>query len=207
MTLLVISGGAIPNSYAALLEALKDVPAFLASFAAIVLIWGAHRRWSRRYGLEDGWTTLISLGMVFVMLVYVYPLRMVASAFMAFVSGGRLPMSFTFASRSDLTGLFVVYGVGFALQTAMVALLYFRALRAGDRLRLDRVDPLRHERHWVLVRAGQPVVERRHAARSGTRRERFSSDRISGSTTRSHSGVAIHWPQPKRRRRAAASTA
>jgi uncharacterized membrane protein len=142
VTLLVIAGGSIPTSYAALIEALKDVPAFLASFAAIAMIWVGHRQWSRRYGLEDGWTTLISLAMVFVMLVYVYPLRMVASAFVSFVSGGYLPTSFTMNSSRDLTGLFVVYGVGFAFQTGMLALLYYRALRARQ-LCLDELEALR----------------------------------------------------------------
>jgi len=158
VTLLVISGGGIPTSYAALLAALQEVPAFLASFVAIAIIWGAHRRWSRRYGLEDGWTTLISLGIVFVMLVYVYPLRMVASAFMAYLSGGRLPSAFVLTAASDLTGLFVVYGLGFAVQAAMLALLYLRALRAGDRLRLDPVERLRTRQeivqHAVLAVTG-----------------------------------------------------
>jgi len=143
VTLLVIAGGSIPADYAALLAALKDAPAFLASFAAIASIWYAHRDWSRRYGLEDSPTILISLGMVFVMLVYVYPLRMVASAFMAFLSAGRLPSSFAIAGGRDLTGLFVVYGLGFALQTAMLALLYLRALTAAAALRLDAVERLR----------------------------------------------------------------
>lgn len=148
VTLLVISGAGIPTSYDALLAALRDVPAFLGSFAAIGSIWIAHRRWSRLYGLEDGWTTLISLAMVFVMLVYVYPLRMVASAFMAFVSGGRLPTGFTLDEVGDLTGLFVIYGVGFAVQMQMLALLYLRALKAGDALRLDAVERL-HTRQGV----------------------------------------------------------
>jgi uncharacterized membrane protein len=150
VTLLVVSGGAIPDSYAALLDALRDTPAFLASFAAIAMIWAAHRNWSRRYGLEDTWTTLISLAMVFVMLVYVYPLRMVASAFMSYVSGGRLPTSFALTSAHEMTGLFVVYGVGFALQMSLLALLYFRALRGGDRLRLDRIERLR-TRHQITL--------------------------------------------------------
>lgn len=143
VTLLVVAGGAVPTSYAALLEALRDVPAFLGSFAAIASIWLAHRSWSRRYGLEDGWTTLISLAMVFVMLVYVYPLRMVASAFMAFLSGGWLPTGFALRSAAELTGLFVIYGVGFALQTGLLAVLYLRALKAGAILRLDAVERLR----------------------------------------------------------------
>jgi uncharacterized membrane protein len=143
VTLLVISGGSIPDSYPALVAALEEVPAFLASFAAIAMIWVAHRRWSRRYGLEDGWTTLISLVMVFVTLVYVYPLRMVMSAFMSFASGGWLPARFTLTDAREMTGLFVIYGIGFALQTGMLALLYARALAVRDELGLDALERLR----------------------------------------------------------------
>jgi len=158
VTLLVIAGGAVPTSYAALMEALNDVPAFLASFAAIATIWIAHRRWSRRYGLEDGWTTLISLGIVFVVLVYVYPLRMVASAFVAFVSGNPGLSVFELRRAGDLTGLFVVYGLGFAVQMEMLALLYLRALKAGALLRLDAIERLRTrqdiDRHGLLALTG-----------------------------------------------------
>jgi uncharacterized membrane protein len=171
VTLVVISAGTIPGSYAALVEALKSVPAFLASFASIAVIWVAHRRWSRRYGLEDGWTTIISLGIIFVMLVYVYPLRMVASAFMAYISDGLLPTGFTLASARELTGLFVIYGVGFALQTTMLALLYARALRAGVELRLDKLERLRTRQELVshAVLAGTGLVSALVAAVLPTR--------------------------------------
>jgi hypothetical protein len=95
--------------------------------------------------------------MVFVMLVYVYPLRMVASAFMSFASFGRLPSNFTMSALSDLTGLFVIYGLGFALQAALLALLYYRALRT-EQLRLNAIERLRtrHEitSHLVLAATG-----------------------------------------------------
>ena len=133
VTLLVIAGDGIPRSYADLLTALKGVPAFAASFAAIASFWWAHRLWSRRFGLEDGVTTLISLVMVMVMLVYVYPLKMVFSAFASYASGGRLPTEFVLTDPRDMLGLFVVYGVGFAAQTGMLALLHVRGLKAGGR--------------------------------------------------------------------------
>ena len=158
VTMLVIAGGAVPTSYAALVEALNDVPAFLAGFAAIGSIWIAHRRWSRYYGLEDGWTTLISLAMVFVMLVYVYPLRMVASAFSAFVFQDPALSLFEVRRAGELTGLFVIYGLGFAVQMEMLALLYLRALKAAGPLGLDTVERrcTRHEidRHGLLALTG-----------------------------------------------------
>jgi uncharacterized membrane protein len=150
VTLLVIAGDGIPRSYADLVQALKGVPAFAASFAAIASFWWAHRLWSRRFGLEDGATTLISLALVFVMLVYVYPLKMVFSAFAGWASGGWLPTEFQLSDPRDMLGLFVVYGVGFALQTAMLMLLHVRASKVGGELGLNEVERLRTRQEIVM---------------------------------------------------------
>lgn len=142
VTLLVIGDG-IPRSYNELILALKGVPAFAASFAAIASFWWSHRTWSRRYGLEDSITTVISLGMVFIMLVYVYPLKMVFSAFAYWASGGWCPAEFTLADAGEMLGIFVIYGLGFAAQTGMLALLHLRVLKAGDALGLNEVERIR----------------------------------------------------------------
>ena len=143
VTLLVIAGEGIPGSYDELITALKGTPAFAASFAIIAAFWASHRRWSRRYGLEDPTSTLITLGLIFVMLVYVYPLKMVMSAFFAWVSGHWLPTTFTLISGAELRGLFIIYGVGGFAQTGLVTLLYLRVLRAAPQLHLDAVEILR----------------------------------------------------------------
>src|SRR5690606_32797830 len=70
VTLLVISFDAIPDSAEALVEALKGVPAFAASFALLAMLWWTHADWSRRFGLDDGRSVLLSLLMVFLVLVY-----------------------------------------------------------------------------------------------------------------------------------------
>lgn len=137
LTLLVISVDSIPSSYAELVQALKGVPAFAASFAAIASMWIAHLEWSRRYGLEDLGSTVITLILIFIILVYVYPLKMVFSGFFAFMTGGWLPASFTVASHAEMANLFVIYGVGFAAVMGIFMLLYWRALRAAGPLMLD----------------------------------------------------------------------
>ena len=83
ITMLVISVGDIPHTYNELILALKGTPAFLASFTAILLFWSGHRKWSRRFGLEDGRSIILSFALIFVMLVYVYPLRLLFSALFA----------------------------------------------------------------------------------------------------------------------------
>lgn len=140
VTLLVISGDGIPGSYAELIHALKGTPAFAASFATIAAVWVGHRSWSRRYGLEDAATTLISLALIFVMLIYVYPLKMVFAALFAWLSGGGLPADFRLASWGELLGIFRIYGAGFVVLNLLMAGLYVRALRASDALRLDAAE-------------------------------------------------------------------
>jgi len=143
VTLLVIGGDGIPNSYADLILALKGIPAFAASFALITGLWWSHRTWSRQYGLEDSQTTIISLVFVFVMLIYIYPLKMVFSAFAGWVSGGWLPTEFVMTDPRDMLGIFAVYGIGFAVQTGMLVLLHLRVLKVAAVLRLNDVERVR----------------------------------------------------------------
>lgn len=149
VTVLVISSG-VPSSYDELIAALKDVPAFAASFAVIASFWIAHRAWGHRYGLDDTPSTLLSLIVIFVMLVYVYPLKMMFSAFAAYASGGWLPTRFIIEGRSDILGLFIVYGLGFAAQTGVLALLYRHALRV-PRLRLNALERLVTRQKMIML--------------------------------------------------------
>lgn len=140
LTLLVISVDAIPDSYEELVLALKGVPAFAASFASIAYLWVEHRIWSRRFGLEDVTSTILSLTLIFITLVYVYPLKMVFSGMFYWMSGGWLPVSFTVESYAELAGLFIIYGVGFAAVMLTFVLLYRHALRQATVLGLSTLE-------------------------------------------------------------------
>ena len=140
MTMLVISVNDIPANFQQLLAALKGVPAFAASFVLMMMFWSGHRTWSRRYGLEDGRSIVASLGLIFVMLVYVYPLRLMFSALFAWISRGWLPSDFEVQGPREMIGLFVVYGLGYGAMAGSLALLYRRAHNVADDLRLDAVE-------------------------------------------------------------------
>lgn len=136
LTLLVISFDEVPGSYDELLQALRGAPAFLASFAIIVMVWFAHHRWSRDFGLSDPPSVLISLLLVFVVMVYVYPLRAMMSTAMNQITGGWAPSNFAIESVDEVRGLFTIYGAGFTATTACIGLLYLRALRSAEKLAL-----------------------------------------------------------------------
>jgi uncharacterized membrane protein len=145
LTMLVISVDSIPRSFEELIEALRGVPAFAASFAITVMFWHGHYRWSRRYGVEDTGSVVLSLLLVFLVLVFLYPLRLMASGMFHWFSGGWLPSEIRIESMGELQFLFVLYGVAFMLMS-----LVLLALNARVR-RMDLEPPLSAE-HRALAR-------------------------------------------------------
>jgi uncharacterized membrane protein len=131
VTLLVISLDAIPDSIPGMLLALRGVPAFAASFVQIMLFWLAHEAWSRRFGLDDARSSTLSLVMVFLVLVYVYPLKILFSAFFAWISGGWFPAVAPIHTLGDLQGMFVMYALAFGTLSICMVLLNRHALHAA----------------------------------------------------------------------------
>ena len=113
LTLLVISFDEIPSNFAEMVDAMKRIPAFAFSFAALMMFWLAHRRWSRRYGVEDSGTIPVSLAVIFVVLVYVYPLRTISEGLFADLSGGYFPSSFRIRNDDESRGILVFFSAGF----------------------------------------------------------------------------------------------
>lgn len=137
VTLLVISFDGLPRSAEELVAAYKGIPSFAASFALLVSFWRAHERWSRWYGLDDARSTTLSLLLVFLVLVYVYPLRMLFGGLFHFISGGFLPAQFVVDSLDDLRWMFGSYAVAYGSLSFVVLLLYRHAWRMRDQIGLD----------------------------------------------------------------------
>src|SRR5690606_20430762 len=116
------------------------VPAFAASFALLAMLWWTHADWSRRFGLDDGRSVLLSLLMVFLVLVYVYPLRIIFSMFFNWASAGWLPSSVTIVSMRDFQVMFVAYALAWTTLGCVVVALYRHAWRLRDTLGLDREE-------------------------------------------------------------------
>src|ERR1043165_10117777 len=75
ITMLVIASQQIPDDIETLLAPFKNVPAFIASIIVLGIFWRGHWLWSRRYGLEDGVSIVISWALIVTLLFYFYPLR------------------------------------------------------------------------------------------------------------------------------------
>jgi uncharacterized membrane protein len=140
LTLLVIFYNELPDTVAELREALRRVPTFALCFVLIAMFWSAHNRWSRRFGLEDARSTVLSLAFVLVVLVYVYPLRMVVSSGLSLATRNFVPSELGIDRAHwmlDLQTVFIVYGIGFGLLSWLLWRLNSHALRRADALHLD----------------------------------------------------------------------
>ncbi len=140
LTLLVISFDQIPSNYAEMLVAVKRIPGFAASFAIVMMFWLPHRRWSRRYGLENDRTILYSLALIFVVLVYVYPLRTIFEGMFSSLSGGYLASGFRVETSDEMRMVFVFYSVGFFALSLLFSQLYRATMRNATLLALNQYE-------------------------------------------------------------------
>ncbi len=140
LTLLVISFEEIPSNYAEMMAAVKRIPAFAASFVVLMMFWLPHRRWSRRYGLENSTTILLSLTLILVVLVYVYPLRTIIESMFSYLSGGYLSSSFRIETYEELRGIWMFYSAGFLAMSLIFNQLYRATMRSSTLLALNQIE-------------------------------------------------------------------
>jgi len=136
LTLLVVSLE-VPRNYGELMAAMRGFVPFAICFAQLVMIWRAHYIFSRRYGLEDGYTVLLNVMLLFVVLFYVYPLKFVFTVLFLQIIGA-LP-----ASALDMAQASVVmriYAVGFAAVFVLFLLMYTHAYKLRRELDLSAAE-------------------------------------------------------------------
>jgi hypothetical protein len=157
VTLLVIAGAEGPPSLAALGAAMGRIPASLGAFVLIAMFWMAYRDFGRIAPRRDAWSSLNGLAIVFVVLVYVFPLRMLVESGFVWISGGRLPGEVIIQTLGDLRMLFRVYGLGFVVLAGLFVTLYSHAARSPERLGVspqDAATAASAARIWIIVASG-----------------------------------------------------
>ena len=157
VTMLVISFDAIPGNWEEIIVAIKNIPAFAIAVVQLVWIWHEHSVWSRRYGLDDTMTVVLSTALLIVMLVYIYPLRIMAGGMFSWFTGGYLPSSFELTSFDELRGMFVFLGLAFGVMCLVFVFLYLHASRRRAQLLL-RADELFETHTIAIIWAGAAVI-------------------------------------------------
>lgn len=137
VTMLVISFDAIPRSYEEMIQAIKSIPAFILAVVQLVWIWHAHNKWSRRFGLDTAMTVALSAVLLIVVLIYVYPMRVMAGGMFAWLSKSYLPSNFEPISMEELSHMFIFLGIGFIALCLVFVQMYRYAALLEQELRLS----------------------------------------------------------------------
>src|SRR3982750_4427275 len=138
ISMLVIAAQQIPDDIASLLAAFKNVPTFICSIAVLGIFWRGHWLWSRRYGLEDSVSILISWAMIVTILIFVYPLKAIFGAMWYLLSSGRLGHPFSLhTTEEQARWIFAVYAIGLIGICAEILLLNLRAWQLRMPLQLN----------------------------------------------------------------------
>ncbi len=140
ITLLVVSLE-VPSTFDDLLAIMRGVPVFAITFALLLLIWHEHHTFFRRFGLEDGAIIWLNGLLLFVVMIYIYPLKFL----FAFLTGPEGAFANGLAAqrmmRADqMVPLMLIYGAGFAAVFLLLGLMYLRAWRKRGVLGLNRQE-------------------------------------------------------------------
>ena len=162
-TMLVISIDEIPRSPAELIELSKDIPAFVLSAMSIGSIWLAHSSWSRIFGLQDRTTVILSLALVMLVLIFVYPIKLMLQATVIYfgvtIFGIELLDTGLFDNPGwgdELGELFLFVAIGLIALACIIISFYQNALRYSRELRLNEIELVFCKRTtltWIVVAA------------------------------------------------------
>jgi uncharacterized membrane protein len=143
ITMLVIAGSQVPDDVDALLRAFRNVPTFICSIAVLGIYWRGHWLWSRRYGLEDGVSILISWSMIVTILIFIYPLKAIFGAMWYLLSNGQVGQRFSLhTTETQARAIFAIYALALIALSAEILLLNLRAWQLREPLRLNARERL-----------------------------------------------------------------
>jgi uncharacterized membrane protein len=144
ITLLAISLE-VPKTSAEVLRALRGIGAFAITFLLLFNLWRMQYTFFRRYGLEDGKVVKLTGALLFVLLVFVYPLKFIMGVMnekLLSLAGFRDPMFDRAAVLPvhDFALMLGAFGLGLAAVFTVFNAMYRHAYAQREVLQLDAVE-------------------------------------------------------------------
>ncbi|MEQ8581783.1 MAG: TMEM175 family protein [Marinoscillum sp.] len=146
ITLIVLSTSA-PNTFDELWLSMRDVIPFGLCVILVMVIWYQHYLFFLRYGLQDSRIITLNTFLIFLILIYVYPLKFLFKVlfdiYVALFTSDKEIFQHLFTSvirMEDTRTLMVLYGMGGALIFFTISLMYHHALKISTELELDEYE-------------------------------------------------------------------
>lgn len=141
---LVVLSSSVPETFDQLRASLAEIIPFLICVVLIVVIWFQHYIFFLRYGLQDTKTVTVNTFLLFVLLIYVYPLKFLAKFLFELYYGLIVGRQENFMDQfggemnaDNMTLLMSAYGIGACVIFLSISWLYRHAYNKREDLELD----------------------------------------------------------------------
>ncbi len=161
---LVVLSSSVPETFTELKASLREIIPFLICIVLIVVIWYQHYIFFLRYGLQNTKTVVINTFLLFLLLIYVYPLKFLAGflfeLYAGLITGEGARFNEQYVPDMDGNFLMTSYGLGAMLIFLTIALLYKHALGKSKELGLDQYEVFATKTSYIhnLLMASIPFL-------------------------------------------------
>jgi uncharacterized membrane protein len=136
VTLIIVSLE-VPKSFDELFETMKGFVSFGVCFALLFLIWNNQNIFFRRYGIVDAYITFLNGVLLFLVLIYTYPLKflftLVFSGDNTYLSHGE---KLSMIRADQVPTLMYIYHTGYTMIYLLFYLMYRHAHKFAEKLEL-----------------------------------------------------------------------
>jgi uncharacterized membrane protein len=135
LTLIILSLE-VPKTFSELLDLMKGALSFAASFTILFMIWYNQNTFFRRFGLHDKRTVFLNGTLLFISLIYIYPLKFLSVLLLRGdvygLTGEKTPM----ITQAQSPQLLIIYSAGYSLIYLLFYLMYKNAETFSEELKL-----------------------------------------------------------------------
>jgi uncharacterized membrane protein len=147
VTLLVVSLE-VPKTFNELAVLMRGFVPFAISFALLMQVWHEQFVFFRRYNMQDRATVALNLVLLFVVLFYVYPLKLLfgylTNQWLGFGTEVHLPGGAVeqMVEPHQMPALTAIFSAGYLAVCLVFLILFWRALRQRRHLELNDLEVL-----------------------------------------------------------------
>jgi uncharacterized membrane protein len=130
----------VPRTFDELFEVFRGFISFACCFGILFTIWNTQNIYFRRYGLNDAYVTFLNAMLLFVVLMYVYPLKFLFTALFSggfYNDHGHIGRMIT---DEQQPALMYVYHSGYAAIYILFFLMHLHAKKHKDEIKLSPAE-------------------------------------------------------------------
>ena len=141
VTLLAVSLE-VPKTFNDLILMMQGFVAFGINITLLAVIWHAHFKFFRRYGIQDTYIIILNTILIFVVLFYIYPLKFLFTIFANEIFGLGNSLSNPSINSSQVPALMIIYSLGYFAIFLTFMFFYLHAYHKKKELDLSETEIL-----------------------------------------------------------------